>query len=92
MYSSRGLHLLLLNRSNDLASVLQHIRSLRYEERSGNAIGKGSPIPLIQGTGRELLVPCSNSAGRERSNCVSFEILPVTVMSKFTGLANENMK
>ncbi|XP_013918283.1 PREDICTED: collagen alpha-1(VII) chain, partial [Thamnophis sirtalis] len=41
MYSYRGLHLLLLNRSNDLASLLQHIRSLRYEERSGNAIGAG---------------------------------------------------
>ncbi|KAM3848241.1 collagen alpha-1(VII) chain [Vipera latastei] len=39
MYSYRGLPLLLLNRSNDLATVLQHIRSLRYEEPSGNAIG-----------------------------------------------------
>ncbi|KAG8128134.1 hypothetical protein E2320_014986, partial [Naja naja] len=39
MYSYRGLPLFLLNRSNDLATVLQHIRSLRYDERSGNAIG-----------------------------------------------------
>ncbi|KAK9406165.1 collagen alpha-1VII chain [Crotalus adamanteus] len=39
MYSYRGLPLLLLNRSKDLATVLQHLRSLRYEEPSGNAIG-----------------------------------------------------
>lgn len=93
MYSYRGLPLLLLNRSNDLATVLQHLRSLRYEEPSGNAIGKGSPVPLIQGTGRELQVPCSkNSAGRERSNPVSFEILPVIMMSIFTGIASGNLK
>ncbi|KAM6470386.1 collagen alpha-1(VII) chain [Liasis olivaceus] len=39
IYSYRGLPLLPLNRSSDLATVLQHIRSLRYEEPSGTAIG-----------------------------------------------------
>ncbi|XP_062977415.1 collagen alpha-1(VII) chain [Elgaria multicarinata webbii] len=39
VYSYRGLPLLLLNRSSDLPTVLQHIRSLRYEEPSGNAMG-----------------------------------------------------
>ncbi|KAF7249798.1 Collagen alpha-1(VII) chain [Varanus komodoensis] len=39
IYSYRGLPLLLLNRSADLPTVLRYIRSLRYEEPSGNAIG-----------------------------------------------------
>ncbi|KAL8212551.1 UNVERIFIED_CONTAM: hypothetical protein K2H54_050547 [Gekko kuhli] len=39
IYSYRSLPLLLFNRSADLATVLQHIRTLRYEEPSGNAIG-----------------------------------------------------
>ncbi|XP_058023138.1 collagen alpha-1(VII) chain isoform X1 [Ahaetulla prasina] len=38
-YSYRGLPILLLNRSIDLASILQQIRSLRYEDPRGNAIG-----------------------------------------------------
>nr|XP_020653718.1 collagen alpha-1(VII) chain [Pogona vitticeps] len=39
IYSYRSLPLLLLNRSSDLANVLQTIRSLRFEEPSGNAMG-----------------------------------------------------
>lgn len=40
-YSYRSLPWLLLNRSRDLATVLEQIRAMRYEEPSGNAIGEG---------------------------------------------------
>ncbi|XP_053155536.1 collagen alpha-1(VII) chain isoform X2 [Hemicordylus capensis] len=39
VYSYRSFPVLLFNRSSDLATVLQFIRSLRYEEPSGNAMG-----------------------------------------------------
>lgn len=40
-YSYRSLPWLLLNRSSDLPAVLEQIRTIRYEEPSGNAIGEG---------------------------------------------------
>lgn len=40
-YSYRSLPWLLLNRSSDLPAVLERIRTMRYEEPSGNAIGEG---------------------------------------------------
>lgn len=40
-YSYRSLPWLLLNRSSDLPAVLEQIRTMRYEEPSGNAIGEG---------------------------------------------------
>lgn len=40
-YSYRSLPWLLLNRSSDLNTVLEQIRTMRYEEPSGNTIGEG---------------------------------------------------
>lgn len=40
-YSYRSLPWLLLNRSSELPAVLEQIRTMRYEEPSGNAIGEG---------------------------------------------------
>jgi len=39
-YSYRSLPWLLLNRSSELPAVLEQIRTMRYEEPSGNAIGE----------------------------------------------------
>lgn len=43
-YSYRSLPWLLLNRSSDLPAVLEQIRTMRYEEPSGNAIGEGNEL------------------------------------------------
>ena len=49
-YSYRSLPWLLLNRSSDLPTVLERIRTMHYEEPSGNAIGEG----LCRDPGRRL--------------------------------------
>lgn len=50
-YSYRSLPWLLLNRSTDLPAVLEQIRTMRYEEPSGNAIGE----ELNQESGQQLV-------------------------------------
>lgn len=52
-YSYRSLPWLLLNRSSDLPAVLEQIRTMRYEEPSGNAIGEG----LRWEPGQQLVEP-----------------------------------
>ncbi|KAF4799411.1 hypothetical protein TURU_054803 [Turdus rufiventris] len=60
-YSYRSLPWLLLNRSRDLATVLEQIRAMRYEEPSGNAIGAAITFArtylLSPGSGRRPGVP-----------------------------------
>ncbi|NXD66125.1 CO7A1 protein, partial [Eolophus roseicapillus] len=60
-YSYRSLPWLLLNRSSDLPAVLEQIRTMRYEEPSGNAIGAAITFArtylLSPGAGRRPSVP-----------------------------------
>ncbi|NXY20585.1 CO7A1 protein, partial [Atrichornis clamosus] len=60
-YSYRSLPWLLLNRSSDLSAVLDQIRTMRYEEPSGNAIGAAITFArtylLSPGAGRRPGVP-----------------------------------
>ncbi|KAJ7406919.1 hypothetical protein WISP_130785 [Willisornis vidua] len=60
-YSYRSLPWLLLNRSSDLSAVLDRIRTMRYEEPSGNAIGAAITFArtylLSPGAGRRARVP-----------------------------------
>ncbi|XP_065543694.1 collagen alpha-1(VII) chain [Lathamus discolor] len=60
-YSYRSLPWLLLNRSSDLPAVLEQIRTMRYEEPSGNAIGAAITFArtylLSPGAGRRPGVP-----------------------------------
>ncbi|NWV63250.1 CO7A1 protein, partial [Malurus elegans] len=60
-YSYRSLPWLLLNRSSDLPAVLERIRTIRYEEPSGNAIGAAITFArtylLSPGAGRRPGVP-----------------------------------
>ncbi|RMC00145.1 hypothetical protein DUI87_23556 [Hirundo rustica rustica] len=60
-YSYRSLPWLLLNRSSDLPTVLEQIRTMRYEEPSGNAIGAAITFArtylLSPGAGRRPGVP-----------------------------------
>lgn len=55
-YSYRSLPWLLLNRSSDLPAVLERIRTVRYEEPSGNAIGEGLRGELGQRLGDPMLI------------------------------------
>ncbi|NWH76187.1 CO7A1 protein, partial [Piaya cayana] len=60
-YSYRSLPWLLLNRSSNLPAVLEQIRTIRYEEPSGNAIGAAITFArtylLSPGAGRRPGVP-----------------------------------
>ncbi|XP_061864653.1 collagen alpha-1(VII) chain [Colius striatus] len=60
-YSYRSLPWLLLNRSSELPAVLEQIRTMRYEEPSGNAIGAAITFArtylLSPGAGRRPGVP-----------------------------------
>ncbi|NWX28551.1 CO7A1 protein, partial [Notiomystis cincta] len=60
-YSYRSLPWLLLNRSSDLPAVLEQIRTMRYEEPTGNAIGAAITFArtylLSPGAGRRPGVP-----------------------------------
>ncbi|TRZ13503.1 hypothetical protein HGM15179_013603 [Zosterops borbonicus] len=60
-YSYRSLPWLLLNRSSDLNTVLEQIRTMRYEEPSGNTIGAAITFArtylLSPGAGRRPGVP-----------------------------------
>lgn len=56
-YSYRSLPWLLLNHSSDLPAVLEQIRTMRYEEPSGNAIGEGNGLGLTRETHGTFLTP-----------------------------------
>uniref|UniRef100_A0A8C3RII3 Collagen alpha-1(VII) chain n=1 Tax=Chelydra serpentina TaxID=8475 RepID=A0A8C3RII3_CHESE len=56
IYSYHSLPWVLLNRSSDLGTVLEQIRTMRYEEPSGNALGKGTYM-LSPSAGRRPGVP-----------------------------------
>lgn len=56
-YSYRSLPWLLLNHSSDLPAVLEQIRTMRYEEPSGNAIGEGNGLGLTRETRGTFLTP-----------------------------------